>query len=171
MEHFRKAILEDLDNRNWVSALALALTLPDICAKLETPDVRRSGVRYERWFDEYMTPRYTRQCGGEMHRFLGGADCYALRCAYVHQGSFDLQDHDVRQALDRFRFVAVPDGWSVHLNQNDRTLQLQVDQFCRDMMAGLEDWERAMATRPDVLERVTQLGQIEIWQPGKDMVF
>lgn len=39
------------------SALALTLTLPDICGQVEMPSAR-VGARYKSWFDQYVAPLY-----------------------------------------------------------------------------------------------------------------
>lgn len=36
--NFTNAVKNSLEQENWYSALTLALTLPDICGKLENPD-------------------------------------------------------------------------------------------------------------------------------------
>ena len=36
------------------SALALALTIPDIGGHLAYPELTSTGERYRRWFDEYV---------------------------------------------------------------------------------------------------------------------
>ena len=64
----------NIEDRRWQSALALALTLPDICGGIAFPDLVRRyrdgrivmdrqknpardvGAQYVRWFDEYAAP-------------------------------------------------------------------------------------------------------------------
>ena len=38
MERFTNAVIKSLATENWYSALSLALTLPDICGKVEQPE-------------------------------------------------------------------------------------------------------------------------------------
>lgn len=66
-------------------ALALALTIPDICGKIKYPK-DGVGMRYSRWFNEYIYPYY---CAYEGHFVddcteFNGIVCYALRCSYLH---------------------------------------------------------------------------------------
>lgn len=48
VEDIRKA----LAGNAYLSALALALTIPDILSKAEYPELGRTGDRYMRWIDE-----------------------------------------------------------------------------------------------------------------------
>ena len=41
-----------LDNDCFLSALSLALTLPDICGKAKYPDEKSTKKRYIDWYDE-----------------------------------------------------------------------------------------------------------------------
>ena len=65
----------------------------------------------------------------EEHVFLSGADCYALRCAFLHEGRDEITDQRAGEVLDAFAFVVPPAGSAIHSNQNNQTLQLQVDIF------------------------------------------
>jgi hypothetical protein len=60
-------------------AIALALTIPDVCSSLQTqPGTRVSfGVRYAAWYDAHV---------GEAFSALTGADCWSLRCGVSHSG-------------------------------------------------------------------------------------
>ena len=39
---------------NYYSALALALAIPDICAKIEYPAIEKIGDRYRKWVEEWV---------------------------------------------------------------------------------------------------------------------
>ena len=43
MQRFTSAIEQALADKNWYGALTLALTLPDICGKMENPQERSSS--------------------------------------------------------------------------------------------------------------------------------
>ena len=88
MRQFIQAIEISLNTQNWYSALALALTLPDICGKIDYPNLhRKSRLRYSKWFDMYVGEEYKMTIEGETITFLTGNDCFALRCSYLHEGS------------------------------------------------------------------------------------
>lgn len=90
-------IIEDIRNSikaNCLrSALALTLTIPDICGKIKYPE-KKVGQRYTLWFNEYVYPYY---CSHEGHFVDDGTEfngtvCYALRCAYLHSGNADVKE-------------------------------------------------------------------------------
>lgn len=150
MDHLVTATRTAVREKNWHAALALALTLPDICARLQSPEVQSSRVRYVKWCEAHLAPRYTFPIGAEgvPHVFLGGDDCYALRCAVLHEGADNIVGQRARKALEEFVFSAPPTGGGmIHCNQVDSKLQLQVDIFCLDVCAGVEEWVQEVARK------------------------
>ena len=150
----------------WHSALALALALPDICGFVEAPTAG-SQARYVQWFDRKVAPGYSAVLPGGPKQFLNGTDCYALRCAFLHQGEFDITDKRARDALKRFRFVVPPPSFTVHKNLIGETLQLQVSEFCEDICKAVEAWLTVAKCNPDRAPRIANLASIEIYEPGK----
>lgn len=73
-------------------ALALTLTLPDICAKVLRPKTEghSNGNQYIKWFDKYVVPLYA-PLGKIDKSFVTGEICYKLRCSFLHAGNFDLE--------------------------------------------------------------------------------
>ena len=147
----------------WYSALSLALTLPDICGRLADP-TKGSEARFVEWFNTFVKPKYTLPVGPQHVQtvFLEGADCYALRCAYLHQGEHDLGGQRARQALDRFHFTRPRPGLVVHKNTvsssaGSATLQLQVDLFCLDICAAVEAWLHTVQGSNAVQSRIDML--------------
>ena len=53
-----KDMLAAFDADAFLSALSLALTLPDICGARMCPHEKSSSKRYETWFDQYVAPSY-----------------------------------------------------------------------------------------------------------------
>ena len=100
------------------------------------------------WCLGYLTPRYTHAIGALRHNhiFLSGEDCYALRCAFLHEGADDVARQRARKALDSFLFIEPPLSGSIHCNQSNAKLQLQVDIFCEDLCVGVDSWARHVLT-------------------------
>ncbi len=46
-------IYRALDAKAYLSAFALALTLPDILSMVEYPEIDAMGKRYSKWMDEF----------------------------------------------------------------------------------------------------------------------
>ncbi|MFY3647045.1 hypothetical protein ACOTET_23105 [Achromobacter xylosoxidans] len=175
-----RAIVESVKlavaNSNWYAALALALTMPDICGKIDNPNLG-SQARYAAWFDTYIGPKYRRPVLGQEHIFMAGTDCYALRCSFLHEGGEHAEGRAqaVRAALDRFHFVAPKDGNCVHMNQFGSVLQLQVDTFCMQLAGAMDYWlqrpetTQALATNPPQILTIYSLDQ-SVWDPSQKIV-
>lgn len=95
--------------------------------------------------------------GKREHVFLSGDDAYALRCAYLHEGGSDITYQKARKALHDFLFVEPPGQGSVHCNQSNSSLQLQVDKFCADICDGAQTWLEDHKENPDIKDRLSLL--------------
>jgi hypothetical protein len=148
MKRFTDSVEQAVASENYHAALAVALTLPDICGKILTPS-RRSRERYVDWIRKYMMPKYARIGASWVPKpgpVITAEDFYALRCAYLHEGSDDLKDQWIVRVLKGFRFVAPGPGRRRH-HQNDQfgVMELQVDEFCREVCAGVAAWSHDIA--------------------------
>ena len=153
MERFTSAIRNSLKSKNWYAALYMSMTLPDICARLESDDGKTNGSRYIGWYDKYLADMYQHEIGADrkLHVFLSGADCYALRCALLHEGSSDITTQRCRDVLERFHFTVV----GSHCNQIKSVLQLEVPRFCDDVCVAAKRWaEDFRINHPDKLNRL-----------------
>src|SRR5687768_14320942 len=141
MQALLDSVRQAIADRNWYAALTLTLTLPDICGKVDTPELG-SNKRYAAWFDNYVGPTYKTQFAHEPtpHIFLSGNDCYALRCSFLHEGTSDITAQRAREALEHFIFLAPKEVGSMHICQTGNKLILEVDKFCADILAGIQKW-------------------------------
>jgi hypothetical protein len=129
-----------LANKSYLSALALTLTLPDICGKIEYPHFKnRKGKRIVG--KQYFT--------GEM--------CYSLRCSFLHDGNSDIENWGDKEDEDfyfsyEFR-LAVGGADSVGLswvNQTNEEIKLiktrivtvNVDKLCECICLSAERYYR-----------------------------
>jgi len=159
----REAVEQAIAQGNWYAALMTTLTLPDIIGRIEDPTTS-SSARYIDWFDRFVGARYSATVGRDPQPtvFLTGADCYALRCALLHEGSDSILRQRARSSLEAFRFVAPRPGRIVHNNRIRDTLLVQVDIFCRDVIAGVASWEHMLPSMAvDIQKRATELFRIE----------
>ena len=166
MQNFIEATIKAIDNQNWYAALALALSMPDICGRLEDP-TKGSKARFVGWFDKYLLAQYKGTVGPYTqtpHTFLSGADCYALRCAFLHQGEFQIEDQSAQQALEKFSFTAPHPSWDFDVNQQGSILQLQVAKFCRGVCDAVERWLVDVQGKADIQTRMGALGTIAYLQ-------
>jgi hypothetical protein len=158
MKHFAASIEAALESRNFYAALAVALAAPDICGWVATPNAG-SRARYVAWFERFMQSHYVRPSSRVVpeHTFLTGNDCYALRCAFLHKGRDDITDQRAQQALESFQFVVAPAGWTIHMNQANSMLQLQVDIFCRQIADGIREFVDSISEDAAATARAQQL--------------
>lgn len=156
MKRFTESLRSSVRNRDWYTALTSALTLPDVCGRLATPE-KKSSVRYPAWFQQWLAPAYTFEMSRGVRCFLSGDDCYALRCSYLHEGGSDISGQAAQKALDNFHFVSPIPGSVVHKNLIDNTLQLQVDLFCLEMADAVDRWAGSVANDPDIQSRMKSL--------------
>lgn len=163
MQNFINALEVSVETENWYGTLFIALTLPDICGKIEYPEFRRPGRRYEEWFNKYMVKFYQSETRLAMHSdqrlaaiqnsipphigkrkkfaFMTGKDLYALRCAYLHEGSDELTNQEVKETLKRFIFRQPPNGCTFHNNLREgEALQIQVSVFAEEVIKAIKNW-------------------------------
>lgn len=157
MNRFTDSLRSSVRNGNWYVSLATALTLPDVCGGL-IDATAASGSRYALWFDRWMSLKHTLSVPmlyKDTH--LSGSDCYGLRCKYLHQGSSDISARSKR-TLDNFHFiVSPPNENAIHMNRVDQVLQIQVDIFCLDMAASVDEWALSVSTDDGVQRAISSL--------------
>ena len=77
-------------------ALIMALTLPDICGKVEYPK-ENAKKRYVEWFSVYAKPFFTVSATKFPEEtpvdvtWLSPEECWALRCAVFHSGNYETE--------------------------------------------------------------------------------
>ena len=76
-----------IEHECYFAALALALTLPDICGKAEYP-TEGNGARYTKWCRQFVCIEHPRDnpYSGDMP-YLNDDILFNLRCAFLHQGT------------------------------------------------------------------------------------
>ena len=98
-----------LENECYISALALALTLPDICGKAEYPN-KSVGKRYIQWYDQYVGSYQKSQSpySADMP-YLSGEVVYSLRNNFLHAGNPNIEKEKIKDELckiDQFHLIA-----------------------------------------------------------------
>lgn len=157
MNRFTDSLRSSVHNGDWYVSLATALTLPDVCGSLIDAKAA-SGARYALWFDSWMSLKHTLNMPMlYKDTYLSGSDCYGLRCKYLHQGSSDISARSKR-TLDNFHFIVSPPNQNtIHMNRTDQVLQIQVDIFCLDMAASVDEWAESVANDDAVQRSISSL--------------
>ncbi len=147
-----KEIELNIRDQRWQSALALALTLPDICGGIAFPEIvkryrdgrvrldkqnqptRDVGSRYIRWFDTHASS-FFKLSEKDDAPYICGERCWQLRCEYLHQNKGFSNEQDTVNI--RFH-LGVNCGSSVcqfsgKLAGQENDIRIDIEQFCLRM--------------------------------------
>lgn len=144
MKDFLAQIELSLNHNLFLPALFCSLSLPDICAGLQSKNGRTDGAKYRAWYANYAK----KYCSS----LLTETDCYHFRCRMLHNGSALLQE----QGLRRIWFIERSSDSSqiiCHDNLmksgNKTILQIDLQIFCRGMIKAVTEWfEQNVDTEP-----------------------
>lgn len=138
----------------YLSAISLALTIPDVCGNRLYPGIS-SRRRYADWFNAYVAQNYldetSLETNGKMvasKYYFDGDDCYQLRCVYLHEGTNapDLGKGKTLYNVIQFRVFEDGPGTCDHIGKcwNDssdevfRQVDIDLRRFIRCLKAGVE---------------------------------
>ena len=126
-------------------AIASCLSLPDLCAALESPTGTTSGPQYKDWYGQWLGPKYPN---------ITADDCWSLRCGVVHQGRFGHQ----RMQYSRVLFTIPTASRNVFHNiiVND-ALNLDATIFCADTIRSVSEWYVTKQNDPLVSQNLPRL--------------
>ncbi|SUC35803.1 Uncharacterised protein [Providencia rustigianii] len=127
-----KQIKTSLKNGDYYIAIFMCLTLPDICAALESKDGEASGKKFKDWFDKYVSDKY--------YGMLSGDTCYRLRCGTLHQG----KAMHAKLGYERIIFTPTINGNVFHCNVLNDALNLDINTFSHDIIDGVATWMNDM---------------------------
>jgi hypothetical protein len=157
MEMILKQVNVAMDYGLYYLAVAIALTLPDICAALESADGTAKPDRYKNWYREWLQPRYP---------MLEPNDVYVLRSGINHRGQSE--PHGIQPTLNFDKVVFVIPHLSrtnsatdLHCRiegvTGDRTLSLDAAFFCQDVLQSVHQWYAKKATDPNVVANMPKV--------------
>ncbi len=136
MDHLFREIEKSLSDGNFYAALFMILTVPDICLSVKMG--KHCGADYEKWFDKNISADY--------NKFMSGKDCYAFRCAILHEGTDSVLKQSKKDIIDKFEILSKKE--SAHLiymggNTYNGVIQptklvLNLHAFCNDLINSAE---------------------------------
>ena len=159
----------NIQDGRWQSALALALTLPDICGGIAFPDIvkryrdgrimldrqknptRDVGAQYIRWFDEYASDFFKISSEDETP-YICGERCWQLRCEYLHQNKGFFNDENSSQI--HFH-LGINCGTSVcqldrqEIRNGSTDVRIDIEQFCIRMSRAARSYYEAAHKEKD----------------------
>jgi len=173
MKRFTDSIRHSLQEKNWFAALFMALSLPDICGKVENPK-SGNGERYRNWFNENLkglsgpenvyesvkrsTPGLAAELRPEeiefykskkLDAFFTAEFCWALRNAMLHEASDITTKGKVHLTPTMSSF-----------NRFDDELQIGVPFLCEEICKAVEKWEQKVRQIPEVANRIDERSKI-----------
>lgn len=180
MEQLLESVENSLRSKNWLSALFVAVTLPDICAASEGL-IAGVGDRYRDWFNRYLKKKYDSVNQYEYYlsndperaklfspsqvaeysslqllvKFTA-QDCWVLRNATLHQGMDE-------KGLRKFRLTVPDENNNIHhmTYDNARTMvQLDATILCKDIIEAVRCWHQDMSNNPAVLAKISNMIRI-----------
>lgn len=163
-------IQKALEAKLFYCAIAVSLSIPDICASLmNDPDPeklwtnrKKQHENYKKWFDIYLADKFSH---------FTAEDCYSIRCGVLHQGQFGRPDDN----YDRIVFLGPQDNPSagrigflgdIIINIVDETnfgeitgkvLNIEAIWFCEQIIDAARRWARAMSNDPFVRANLPKL--------------
>lgn len=153
----------NIQDKRWQSALALALTIPDICGGIAFSELVRKyrdgrimvdrnrrplrdiGQQYIKWFDEYASNFFISESTD--YPYICGKRCWQLRCEYLHQNKgFDNQDED-----EVHFYLGVNCSSSICSNPYDSMTSIHIDikEFCIRMTQAARAYYNLMKDEAD----------------------
>lgn len=157
-----ESIRQALESKCYQPALALSLTLPDICGQIEYPDIKTSGQRYRDWFDNWVNHRYADNTGWQedenraLNPFFFGKMCWKLRCAFLHSGNSEIGNYGEKEdEHNRYSYnfeLILSDGvnsfgemWihpqkDVDKLSKTKTVKIDVVELCKNICLSTEEY-------------------------------
>ncbi len=135
------------------SALALALTLPDICGQVEYPNENSVGTRYSQWCEEYMNFADAHVGFGTEPAKLNGTLCYALRCAFLHSGNDDILSQRAARnsAITSFELLKPEglngNGFAYRVGNQQVATQIDMSYLCDLICEAVEKYYNSHADK------------------------
>lgn len=130
-----------VEHQMWQAALALALTIPDICGQIKFSDLKKKdrngkeisasiGDKYSKWFHEYVEHHFAdaqgwNSDGFAVNPYFTGEMCYQLRCAFLHSG-----DDTTQKPNDKIKYkfsLCINSCDSISLNSDDQIIGVTID--------------------------------------------
>jgi hypothetical protein len=142
-------------------ALAVALTLPDICAALEAPNGRATGDRYKAWLKEALKSVRFEDRGPAGGPPENETDLiYNLRCSFLHQGNVQHPKSDATiKFTTRSNAVVVHTGFRYEKGKLVDAIYSTPD-FVRDIANSVIHWVNRKGEDEVVLRNLQKFARV-----------
>ena len=152
-------------HENLYAALCIALTLPDMCGTLETPEITSVGERYRKWFDKWAVECVNEADGHFLAPIITAEDCWQLRNAILHAGTGLTGRAGGYTVIDEFVFVPGSstnyltrvEGNVVDGRPTPNRIIVNAAMFVTNMLVAVEKFRHATRNDADIQERISRL--------------
>lgn len=162
-------IRSSMQNKCFLSALALALTLPDICSQVEANVALSSRQLYIDWVDKHINKEYfkTGLSGFEDAEFAGNV-CYSLRCSYLHSGALEVENSKLNVHINEFELFipksmskdvrGKPNGFSYKIKtledgKKEIKVELNIQLLCEALCDAAEEFYNGFPDKTKFINR------------------
>ncbi|EKQ5596658.1 hypothetical protein ACIL3S_004334 [Escherichia coli] len=170
VESVRKSLLDE----NYEAALFIALSLPDICGKLETPE-ERNGPRAKRWFKDNLKDKYfadnlyetflanfPEQLDKIPQYLIDDLKTKKPLVSFDHESYWALRNAFLHEASDSTKLQKIQlTHSSAHMNMFNGVLQLSVINLSNDICDAVVKWVERMKDNNDVCQRINSRAKIK----------
>ncbi|MBE6091961.1 MAG: hypothetical protein E7201_02100 [Selenomonas ruminantium] len=161
MDELLRQITAALDNRLYFIALQATLTLPAICAELESDAGAKrkrglDGIKYRKWYNENVFPKH-----------LTAKECYDFRCSLLHDGS-SFRGEDKKGSMRRILFVypnpmlRMDNVKFCNMGNADNATCIDIHNFCHDMMNSVKIWNDKVKDSPNYQKNYDKFFKLHI---------
>jgi hypothetical protein len=148
MDMLYQEIQKALDARLFYLAVVVSLTIPDICAALQSPNAETENKKYKNWCNAYILKKYPK---------VTAEDLYGLRNGVLHTG----RSENKSMKLSRIAFtLPTPPMRSTHDIWVNNFYFIDAAIFCNDMIESGKKWQEDKKDDPNVLTNMTRLVQL-----------
>jgi len=136
-----------LDAGFYYFAISIALTIPDICAALNSSNGKTTKPKYKAWYRANL---------GDLYPNITDEDCWSLRCGVLHQGRFGHPNMQYGRII-----FTIPNAQNnvFHNNIFNDALNLDAIRFCHDVVARARIWFDKNQNNIDVKKHFPNLVQ------------
>lgn len=160
-----KSLIDDgrksLENKQYWSALSVALMVPSICSRVEyRGEPIKDQYMYERWCNEYLCAEETNtenSKGGWFVHILGpdyAKTLYGLRCDLLHSAELMISYNDVKRRNKDGReiYFSVNAGVNYTLT---KCIIISIEDLCNEMFDYAVSWFNTAYTQNKNFHRTT----------------
>lgn len=157
IEEIEKAVKFEM----WQSALALSLTVPDICGQIEFKNIidkngkRLVGKQYKEWFKKYIDPYFLKsnKHKDDIKTYFTAEMCWQLRNAFLHSGT-DNTEENIKKGLYSFKLkINSVNSYSINEDNEITSITLDIKTLCDFICKGARKFINQWENKNDLIEK------------------